>query len=221
MSKILIVEDEITISQPLEIFLKSRKFQVKILDSGLNVINTVKETLPDLIILDLMLPYKDGITCCKEIRGFSEVPIIILTAKGEEIDRLIGLNAGADDYVCKPFSLAELALRIKAILKRSNAQDPHNGLELNTATSILSFNRNNCELTSRELSLFSLLYSRPGRIYSREQIIEIAYPHLHEIFDRTIDSHVRNIRRKIELLGVDETLIDSVYGSGYRYNPLA
>ena len=148
MSKILIVEDEIAISQPLEIFLKSRNFQVKILDSGLNVSNTVKETLPDLIILDVMLPYKDGITCCKEIRGFSEVPIIILTAKGEEINRLIGLNAGADDYVCKPFSLAELTLRIKAILKRSNAQDPHNGLELNTATSILSFNRNNCELTS-------------------------------------------------------------------------
>ncbi len=217
MHEILIVEDEDAIAEHLTKFLKKENYGVSHLDSGLDVVESVKNNAPDLILLDLMLPHKDGLTCCQEIRKFSDVPIIMLTAKAEEIERIIGLQAGADDYVCKPFSAVELILRIKTVLKRSYQTISTKHLHLDTENYFLHYKNNRCELSQIEFVLFNLLYQKPGRIYSRKEIFELAYPDDREIFDRAIDSQVKNLRKKIKNLNINETVIDSVYGAGYRY----
>ena len=217
MSYILIVEDDVEIAENVILFLQANKFETQHLTSGEHVISSVRQKEPDLILLDLMLPVIDGMTCCKKIREFSEVPIIMVTAKVEEIDRLVGLEAGADDYVCKPFSAAELVLRIKAILRRTQFRKPQTGFRLNKETFQIFYNEKKIELTSVEFSLFALLNSRPGQIYSRNQIMDLAYADMRDISDRTIDSHVKNIRKKIKNIGINNTVLDSVYGAGYRY----
>lgn len=217
MTDILIVEDDLDIAENMTLFLEASDFNVTHLEEGTHVVSTVKKHEPAIIILDIMLPGIDGTTCCKQIREFSNVPIVMVTAKVEEIDRLIGLEAGADDYICKPFSGAELVLRIKAILRRTQFSPKKTGLVVDEDTFNLSFNSQQVSLTNFEFSLFHLLSKRPGQIYSREQIITQAYPDCRDIYDRTIDSHVRNIRKKIKSLGIEDTVIDSVYGAGYRF----
>lgn len=217
MSYILIVEDDVEIAENVILFLQANQFETRHLTSGEHVISSVKQKEPDLILLDLMLPVVDGMTCCKKIREFSEVPIIMMTAKVEEIDRLVGLEAGADDYVCKPFSAAELVLRIKAILRRTQIRKPQTGFSLNRDTYEILYNKKTIELTSVEFALFALLCNRPGKIFSRNQILDLAYPDMRDISDRTIDSHVKNIRKKIKNIGVNSIVLDSVYGAGYRY----
>jgi len=216
MAVILLVEDDHEIAENVLLFLGAQNYQTVHLTSGEHVVELVKSDPPDLILLDLMLPVKEGTQCCKEIRSFSDVPIIMLTAKVEEIDRLIGLEAGADDYVCKPFSAMELMLRIKAILKRTNKKPIDSVLRLNTDTLKLTYQLNSTDLTHLEFSLFNLLYQQPERIYSRGQILDLAYPDMRDISDRTVDAHVKNIRKKITSLGVTDTVIESVYGAGYR-----
>jgi two-component system response regulator BaeR len=164
-----------------------------------------------------MLPHKDGISCCKEIREFSDVPIIMLTAKAEEIERIIGLKAGADDYVCKPFSAVELLLRVQGMLRRVNKTGNEHSFFLDTDSFIIKFNKKEVQLTHLEFLSFNLLYQKPGRVYSREQIIELAYPHLTETNERAIDCHIKNIRKKIKTLSITNNVIESVYGAGYRY----
>lgn len=217
MSYILIVEDDVEIAENVILFLQANEFETQHLNSGEHVISSVRQKEPDLILLDLMLPVIDGMTCCKKIRGFSEVPIIMMTAKVEEINRLVGLEAGADDYVCKPFSAAELVLRIKAILRRTQFRKPQTRFRLNKETFQIFYNEKMIELTSVEFSLFALLNNRPGQIYSRNQIMDLAYADMRDISDRTIDSHVKNIRKKIKNIGINNTVLDSVYGAGYRY----
>ena len=217
MSYILLVEDDLEIAENLMLFLQASEFETLHFSSGENVVSSVKKREPDLILLDLMLPVVDGTTCCKQIRKFSEVPIIMMTAKVEEVDRLIGLEAGADDYVCKPFSAAELVLRIKAILRRTQKDKPQTSLRLDKETFQVFYQEQIIELTSVEFDLFSLLQNRPGQIYSRNQILDLAYPNMHDISDRTIDSHVKNIRNKIRQVGIESTVLDSVYGAGYRF----
>jgi two-component system response regulator BaeR len=219
MKKILIVEDEEAIEKYLTKFLQKENFAVDALATGINIAEYYQKNQPDLIILDVMLPGKDGITCCKELREISDVPIIMLTAKVEEIDRIIGLRAGADDYVCKPFSAVELVLRIQQILKRSEKPIIDNSFLLNVQNFQISHQGKVAELTQLEFALFQVLYNCPHRIFSRDEIIERAYPDRRDIFDRAIDSHVKNIRKKIKSLALEETVIDSVYGAGYRYLP--
>lgn len=217
MPKILVVEDEVAIANHLIKFLEKDNFSVEHLDSGLDVVERVKHSQPDLIILDLMLPHKDGVSCCKEIREFSDVPIIMLTAKAEEIERIIGLKAGADDYVCKPFSAVELALRIQGMLRRVKKVARENLFYLDTERFVLQYNNKEVQLTHLEFLSFNLLYQKPGRVYSREQIIELAYPHLTETNERAIDCHIKNIRKKTKDLSPNCNVIESVYGAGYRY----
>ncbi len=217
MSKILLVEDDIEIAEHLNVFLNNSGFNVIHHTSGEKVVEAVKVDQPDLVLLDIMLPIKDGTTCCQEIRKFSDIPIIMITAKAEEIDRLIGLEAGADDYVCKPFSAMELILRIKAILRRTLKKVPTDSLILNRETFKISYQGKTVELTHLEFNLFNLLYSNPERIYSRSQILDLAYPDMRNISDRTIDSHVRNIRKKTLIFNLQDSIIESVYGAGYRY----
>jgi len=215
---ILIVEDDFDIADKLVLFINKSGFSTEHLATGEHVIEHVKNTPPDLILLDIMLPYKDGEQCCKEIREFSQVPIIMTTAKVEEVDRLVGLEAGADDYVCKPYSVMELVLRIKAILKRcSPSQTVISTLSIADDSFVVSFKDKNIELTAIEFSLFKLLFKTPNRIYSRSQILDLAYGDMRDISDRAIDSHIKKIRKKIRTLGTDSNIIESVYGVGYRY----
>ncbi|WP_281558372.1 response regulator [Thalassomonas sp. RHCl1] len=220
MADILIVEDDLEIAENVALFLQASNFTTRHLETGEHVVETVRENEPDLILLDLMLPVMDGLECCKQIRTFSEVPIVMLTAKTQEISRLIGLEAGADDYICKPFSAPELVLRIKAILKRTQkhkAPVVEEGLLLNMDSFRLSYRGQSTELTHLEFNLFSLLYQHPQRIYSRAQILDLAYPDMRDISDRAIDSHVKNIRLKAKKIGLETNIIESVYGAGYRY----
>jgi len=219
VAKVLIVEDDLDIAKTLTVFLNKSGFDTEHLATGEHVVETVKQNNPDIILLDLMLPIKNGGDCCKEIRTFSDVPIIMTTAKVEEVDRLIGLESGADDYVCKPYSVMELVLRIKAILKRiqSNPASFERSLSLNNQTLEITFLNNHISLTALEFALFKLLHNNPSRIYSRDQILNLAYPDMRDISDRAIDTHIKKIRKKIKLLDIESDVIESVYGAGYRY----
>jgi len=219
MVKVLIVEDESMIAAQVAKYITREGYQPIILNSGEKVIETVKQQLPDIIILDVMLPMKDGISCCKEIREFSDTPIIMLTAKKTENDRVVGLQAGVDDYVCKPFSAKELMLRIKVILKRAGITNKveDSGLILDKDGFLLKHQSNEVKLTNLEFSLLKLLMHKPGRIYSRELILELAYNNNRDISDRAIDSHIKNIRKKIRKLNIEKNVIETIYGAGFRF----
>ena len=221
MIKVLVVEDEREIAAQLAKYIVREGYQPVILNSGETVIETVKQELPDIIILDVMLPVKDGVRCCKEIREFSEIPIIMLTAKKGESDRILGLQAGVDDYVCKPFSAKELMLRVNVILKRSGIANKRviEGLQLDKYGYLLRIDNKEVKLTNLEFSLLNLLMQKSGRIYSRSQIIELAYKNDRGISDRAIDSHIKNIRKKIRSLGIEANMIETIYGAGFRYVP--
>lgn len=225
---ILIVEDEIKIAQLLADFLQADGFATHILTDGADVINYVKSNSISFILLDIMLPNKDGLTLCKEIRGFSEVPILMLTARVEEIDRLMGLGFGADDYVCKPFSAREVVARVKAVLKRveNNTEDQGISPESETLTyKTISLNANKFEcmvqnvkvvLTPVEFRLLQSLMSKPGHVFSRETLMNNSYEDSRIVSHRTIDSHMKNLRSKISAQLPTEDLIQTIYGIGYK-----
>ena len=220
MRKILIVEDEEQLAAILGDYLRASGFATDWLGEGTEVICWVREYRPDLILLDLMLPGRDGMEICKEIRLFSNVPIIMVTARIEEIDRVLGLELGADDYICKPFSPREVVARIKAVLRRSAGSDISNhGLRLEETTMRALLHGQSLELTTVEFTLLAFLFAHPGRIYSRDQLMEHIYPDQRIVSDRTIDSHVKKLRRKMEAIEPGCTLIRSVYGAGYAFEP--
>lgn len=215
---ILIVEDEPKLAALLEDYLRQASFAVARLDHGLAVIPWVREHAPDLILLDLMLPGKDGLEICKEIRAFSPVPIIMITARVEEIDRLLGLELGADDYICKPFSPREVVARVKAVLRRGGGRPaPATGLVLDESRYKATLHGKALDLTAVEFNLLQILSARPGRIYSRSQLMDGIYVDQRVVNDRTIDSHIKKLRRKIAAVAPDQELIHSVYGVGYKY----
>jgi len=222
MIKVLVVEDEREIAAQVSKYIAREGYKSIVLNSGETVIEVVKKELPDIIVLDVMLPVKDGVTCCKEIREFSDIPIIMLTARKAENDRIIGLQAGVDDYVCKPFSAKELILRIKAILRRSGVSNnvASSGFQLDKNGYILKYNDQQIKLTHIEFALLNLLSQKPGRIYTREQIIEYAYNKDRDISDRAIDSHIKNIRKKIRLINIEQNVIETTYGAGFRFIPI-
>jgi two-component system response regulator BaeR len=219
MTMILIVEDEQKLAELLKDYLAQSSFDTTILDNGNEVIPYVRENKPDLVILDLMLPGRDGMEICKEIRTFSNLPIIMVTARVEEIDRLLGLELGADDYVCKPFSPRELVARVKAVLRRAGGETTikAKGLVLDEARYQASLHGVDLELTAVEFKLLSFLAANPGRIYSRDQLMERIYSDHRIVSDRTIDSHIKKLRKKIAEQSPDEELIGSVYGVGYKF----
>jgi two-component system response regulator BaeR len=217
--KILIVEDEQRLAQLLIDYLKQAGYETHLLVEGPPVVSWIREHRPDLVLLDLMLPGKDGIEICKEVRTFSEVPIIMVTARVEEIDRLLGLELGADDYICKPFSPREVVARVKAVLKRApdRIETAPSGLQLDTSRQLAILHDNKLDLTSVEFKLLSTLARTPGRIYSREQLMEKIYPDRRIVEDRTIDSHIKKLRKKIASAAEGVELIHSVYGVGYKF----
>lgn len=228
VKKILIVEDEPKLSQLLSDYLQREMFEVECQLDGSKTVETVKNDCPDLILLDLMLPVKDGISICKEIRQFSDVPIIMTTARVEEIDRLLGLEFGADDYICKPYSPREVVARVKTVMRRStiqssaaNSGEPVNGVVVNEASFEVLLYGQDLGLTGVEFRLFRYLFDHAGRVFSRAQLMDKLYSDGRIVTDRTVDSHIKNVRRKISLHTRDEDeieLIRSVYGVGYRYD---
>jgi len=218
MALVLVVEDEQEITELVVDYLHAANFQTHCMSEGTNVIDWVKKHSPDLIVLDIMLPGKDGMTICKEIRQFSDVPVIMATAKVEDIDRLLGLELGADDYLCKPYNVRELVARVKAILRRFNPEfDNSGGVKIDFNSHCITLNDNRAEVSAVELALFSLLYKKPGRIYSRAQIIEQAYSDFRVVSERTVDSHVKNLRKKLTALGAETDLVHSIYSVGYKF----
>ncbi len=220
---ILIVEDEIALAEVVRDYLFAEGMSVEMLGEGAGALEMAHTGKYDLIILDLMLPGVDGLTICRELRKTSDVPIIITTAKVEEIDRLLGLELGADDYMCKPYSPRELVARARAVLRRRPAGG---NLEKTTANGRLvidvdkwqaTLDGTQLDLTRREFALLQSLAARPGRVFSRDQLLSLAFPDDTEVFDRTVDSHIRNMRRKIALVSTWDP-IRSVYGVGYAYD---
>ncbi|MBI1922147.1 MAG: response regulator [Geobacter sp.] len=217
--KILIVEDEEKLAGLLRDYLLQAGFTTEWLSDGLAVVPRVREELPDLILLDLMLPGRDGLDICREIRTFSSVPIIMVTARVEEIDRLLGLELGADDYICKPFSPREVVARVRTVLRRSGGGQTLQaaGLVMDESRYKATLQGRELDLTAVEFKLLQFLALSPGRIFSRSQLMDRIYPDQRIVDDRTIDSHVKKLRKKIAAVSPGEELIYSVYGVGYKY----
>lgn len=220
--KVLVVEDEVKIAALLEDFLKVDGFNVQQVHDGAEVIDSVKQYAPDYIILDVMLPNKDGFTLCKEIRTFSTVPIIFLTARVDEIDRLMGLGFGADDYVCKPFSGLEVSARVQAILRRVSTSSSDEAC-VSFGTITLYPDRYECkvdslslELTPVEFRLLLALIQRPCIVMSREHLMSHCYQDDRIVSHRTIDSHMKNLRQKLQQKMGDTMPLQAVYGVGYK-----
>lgn len=216
--KILIVEDEKRLADLHRDYLQQAGFDTSWIEDGAEVVAEVQRGTPDLILLDLMLPHKDGMDICKEIRAFSGVPIIMVTARVEEIDKLLGLEFGADDYICKPFSPREVVARVKAVLRRGrNMAGEEQLLELDEDKYLATLKGKKLDLTAVEFQLLFILAGRPGQIYSRDQLMERIYNDERIVCDRTIDSHVKKLRKKIASVAPGLELIQSVYSVGYKY----
>ena len=226
--RILIVEDETRLAALLADYLKAAGYATHCLASGTGVVDWVRTQEPALVLLDLMLPGVDGLEICRQVRAFSPVPIIMTTARVEEIDRLLGLELGADDYVCKPYSPREVVARVKAVLRRlrtptSAASDSVAGpLRLDDDSLRVRADGGEIQLTAVEYALLRALAARPGKILSRARLMERIYDDHRVVSDRTIDSHVKKLRKRLaEILPPGRELIHSVYGVGYRYEDVA
>ena len=217
---ILIVEDETKLATVLRDYLMRDGYSVSLLDRGDGVLDWLSRETPDLILLDLMLPGTDGLSLCRAIRSTQQTPIIMTTARVEEIDRLLGLELGADDYICKPFSPREVVARVKAVLRRTRQMPdsaPEPQLQLAENSNRARFGDRDTELTAIEMRLLQLLMKQPGRIFTRDQLMDDIYPDRRLVSDRTIDSHIKNLRRKLSTLAPDQEFVRSVYGAGYKF----
>lgn len=218
-ARLLVVEDEPKIAAALRDWFAAAGYAVDVRDSGEGVVEHVRAQPPDLLLLDIMLPGEDGLSLCRRLREFSALPIILVTARVEEIDRLLGLDLGADDYVCKPFSLRELGARVRALLRRSRASAASpaedEGIALDADRFEVRVAGQALALTPVEFRLLRLLMQKPGKVYSRSQLLDASYDDHRVVSDRTVDSHIRNLRRKFGEIGLDP--IASVYGVGFRF----
>lgn len=217
---ILIVEDEPKLASVLMDYLIHNDMRAHWVNQGLGVIDWVKQHKPDLMVLDLMLPERDGLSIYRELRTFSMIPVIMATAKVTELDRLRGLELGADDYICKPYSQRELVARIKNILRRTQVPLVNNEMELiSTDPERLEAKVKGqaLDLTPFEFRLLHYLVQHPERVYSRAQLLDQLYEPNHEVSERVLDSHIKNLRRKLEQVLPEHDLIRAVYGVGYKW----
>lgn len=229
MATVLIVEDEPKLAQLLVDYLAQANYNTHIISQGIGVIDWVKENQPDLVLLDLMLPGVDGLTLCREIRMFSETPIIMVTARVEEIDRLLGLELGADDYICKPFSPREVVARVKTVLRRTHhhqqvlpslsltvAESSEQFFQLDEEKHQVHINRIPLSLTAIEFNLLKVMAKEPGRIFSRAQLIDRIYRDHRIVSERTVDSHIKKLRKKLTEAVPGSDYVQSVYSVGYK-----
>jgi DNA-binding response OmpR family regulator len=220
---VLVVDDEPKITQVVADYLRSAGFTVSTAASGADAVTIARAQLPDLVVLDLGLPGMDGLDVARELRRYSATPIIMLTARGEEADRVVGLELGADDYIVKPFSPRELLARIRAVLRR--VEGAAVGLErfavgdvaVDTARRELTVAGRRVELTATEFDLLVHLTRQPGRVFTRAQLLDALHGTIVESYERTVDAHVKNIRRKLEPQPHEPRYLLTVHGVGYRF----
>ena len=220
MEKILIIDDDVELSNLIEEFLGTFNYQTKIIHEPEAALKFLEKNSMDLIILDIMLPGIDGFQTLRKIREESQVPVIMLTAKGEEVDRVLGFELGADDYVVKPFSVRELALRVSTVLKRRQKQDETSkitlgDIEINLSSYRVFISDTEIQLTAKEFLLFKHLVQKNGRIQPREVLLEEVWGYNSSVTTRTVDTHVKRLRSKIGDIG---SKIETVRGVGYRFN---
>ena len=222
MKTILIIEDEPAITRLMRDYLERAGFSVIAAADGDAGLARARADKPDLVLLDLGLPRRDGLDVAREIRKSSNVPIIAVTARGDETDRIVGLELGADDYVVKPFSPKELVARVRAVLRRSESQTTEEvillgGIEIDTARMRVKVDKRQVDLTATEFQLLTTLARSPGRVYTRAQLLDSIHGVAFEAYERAIDTHVRNIRRKIEPVPESPRYVQTVHGVGYRF----
>jgi two-component system response regulator BaeR len=218
-ASVYIVEDEPELASLMADYASAAGYRPTMFGNGSEALAAVRRTPPDMLVLDLMLPGMDGLAVCKAVRTFSQVPIIMVTARVEEIDRLLGLESGADDYLCKPFSPRELMARIRAILRRAQpAGAPPSPCQVDEGAQRISIMGRTLELTPSEYHILAGMARRRGQVFSRAQLLDLARQDSLDVTDRAVDSHIKNLRRKIAAVLPDTEAIGSVYGLGYRFD---
>jgi len=225
-TRILVVDDEPSVTDLIAYNLRKMHYEVLIAADGREALRQARRASPDLILLDLMLPEVDGLDVCRELRKISDIPIIMLTARGEEADRVIGLELGADDYICKPFSMRELLARIKAVLRRTQVDQKDigesdilrgpSGLQLDVDGRVASIDSTTLELTRLEFDLLHHLLLNVGRVLSRERLLEQAWGYDFVGNTRAVDSAVKRLRAKLRSASAEGDIIEAVRGIGYR-----
>mgnify|MGYP003588034121 CR=1 FL=1 len=220
---VLIVDDDKKIAELVQAYFEKDGFTTYLAHDGFKALEKIREQKPDIVVLDLMLPGLDGWEVCRRVRKDSEIPILMLTARDEEPDRLTGLEMGADDYVAKPFSAREVVARAKAILRRTNKEAGKAGsvnignLFIDREKHTVSKNEVMLEMTPTEFKILDMMASNPGRVFSRLQIIEHVQGYEFEGFERTVDAHIKNLRRKLEDNPKELKYVITVYGVGYKF----
>jgi DNA-binding response OmpR family regulator len=223
MTTVLVVEDEIEIARVVRDYLRNAGFEVIVVGDGGSAVASVRSSKPDLLVLDLGLPGRDGLDVAREIRRWSDTPIVMLTARGDETDRIVGLEIGADDYVVKPFSPKELVARVRAVLRRTRTAARGDevvragDVEIDTAKMRVSVGGTQVDLTPTEFQLLATLAREPGRVFTRSQLLDAVHGVAIESYERAIDAHVKNIRRKIEPSPGSPRYVVTVHGVGYRF----
>ena len=217
MTKILLVEDDPDTFEMVILFLEKQGFEVLHVEDGADVLSNVTLFMPNLIIMDIMLPNVDGLACTEQIRKACNVPIIMLTARDTQEDVNSGFETGADDYLCKPFDMTELLLRINALLKRTQGHVYYEEWSIDESSLSAMFKGKRVLFSLVEFHLFALLFKSPTRVFSRYQIIDAVYKDYRDVTDRNVDSHVKNLRKKLKQADIDPGHIQSVYGAGYRF----
>lgn len=222
MPRVMIVEDEPELAALVADYVRAAGLDAEVMVDGALALAAVRAAPPDLLVLDLMLPGLDGLALCRAVRAFSTLPIIMVTARVEEIDRLLGLETGADDYLCKPFSPRELVARVKAQLRRAGyatGSAPAPGLTVDEAGRRVLVHGQALDLTPTEYQILAGMARRPGTVFSRAQLLDLAPQDNLDVGDRAVDSHIKNLRRKLALALPGVEPIGSVYGLGYRFDP--
>lgn len=222
--KILVVDDEALLVKGIRFNLQNEGYEVITGSDGLEAVQAVQEQSPDLVVLDVMMPNMDGFTACGKIREFSDVPIILLTAKTDDMDKLIGFDHGADDYLTKPFNILELKARIRALLRRAGTSTQqkkhtnclvHGAITLDLDQRVARRDGHPVELTAKEFDLMELLMRNPGRVYSRENLLNVVWGYEYVGEFRTVDVHIRRLREKLEPDPANPTHILTKWGVGY------
>lgn len=226
MKHVMLVEDEVELAHLVRDYLEAAGFEVSMFHDGQDAYTSFQQRKPNLMILDLMVPRMDGLTICRKVREQSDLPIIMVTARTEEIDRVLGLNMGADDYVCKPFSPKELVARVQAVLRRLERKaepEQNDSFRIDKAQQRIWYQQKSLSLTPTEFRLLELFLEHVGQVYSRAQLLDHINPDSFDVADRVIDSHIKNLRRKITEVaetGNRHEWIQAVYGVGYRFEYL-
>lgn len=218
MTRVMIIEDERAIAELLADYCRHNNFTPTICINETDILNTINNMHTDIVLLDLMLPGINGLDLCQKIRQTAAVPILIISARVDEVDRLLGLELGADDYICKPFSPREVMARIKAMIRRQNSllEKPDAEFKLEKSRLQISWQGTSLGLTAVEFSLLEALADRTGHILSRQQLMDRGYEDHRVVSDRTIDSHIKKLRHKLSEVFPTTRFIESVYGAGYR-----